>query len=112
MAKNKAKNPDKLGFVRLMAWKSSDISAAWVNQIVLKYLSIYASDTLGINIAVVGSLLFASKILDAFTDIFAGWLVDNTHSRLGKGRPYGCASSVRPSAPFCFLRAARNGATW
>lgn len=71
-----------------MAWKSSDISAAWVNLIVLNYLSIYASDTLGINIAVVGSLLFASKILDAFTDIFAGWLVDNTHSKLGKGRPY------------------------
>ena len=71
-----------------MAWKSSDISAAWVNLIVLNYLSIYASDTLGINIAVVGSLLFASKILDAFTDIFAGWLVDNTHSKLGEGRPY------------------------
>lgn len=88
MAKNKVRNPDKLGFGRLMAWKSSDISAAWVNLIVLNYLSIYASDTLGINIAVVGSLLFASKILDAFTDIFAGWLVDNTHSKLGKGRPY------------------------
>lgn len=88
MGKNKVKNPDKLGFGRLMAWKSSDISAAWVNLIVLNYLSIYASDTLGINIAVVGSLLFASKILDAFTDIFAGWLVDNTHSKLGKGRPY------------------------
>ncbi len=88
MGKNKVKNPDKLGFGRLMAWKSSDISAAWVNVITLNYLSIYASDTLGINIALVGTLLLASKVVDAFTDIFAGWMVDNTHTKLGKGRPY------------------------
>lgn len=89
MANNeKAKNPDRLGFGRLMAWKSSDISAAWVNVIMLNFLSIYASDTLGINIGVVANLLLASKIVDAFTDVFAGWLVDNTHTKLGKGRPY------------------------
>ena len=87
MAK-KQKDPNKLGFGRLMAWKSSDISAAWINLIMLNYLSIYASDTLGINVGVVGTLLLASKFVDAITDMFAGWLVDNTHTKLGKGRPY------------------------
>lgn len=84
----KAKNPDHLGFGRLLAWKSSDISTAWINVIMLNFLSIYASDTLGINIGVVGTLLLASKIVDGITDIFAGWLIDNTHTKLGKGRPY------------------------
>lgn len=88
MAKNKTKNPDKLGFGHLMLWKSSDISAAWVNLITLNFLSLYASDTLGINIGLIGTLLLASKIVDGFTDILAGWLVDNTHTKLGKGRPY------------------------
>lgn len=88
MAKNKVKDPNKLGFGRLMLWKSSDVSAAWVNLIMLNYLSIYASDTLGVNIGLVGTILLASKIVDAITDLFAGWLVDNTHSKLGKGRPY------------------------
>lgn len=88
MGKNKVKDPDKLGFGRLMAFKSSDISAAWINLIMLNYLSIYASDTLGVNVGVVGTLLLVSKIVDGFTDIFAGWLVDNTHTKLGKGRPY------------------------
>lgn len=88
MAKNRTKNTDKLGLGRLMLWKTSDISAAWVNVIMLNFLSIYASDTLGINIGLIGTLLLASKIVDGFTDIFAGWLVDNTHTRWGKGRPY------------------------
>ena len=85
---NKKNDPNHLGFGRLMAWKSSDIAMAGLNVIVLGYLSIYCSDTLGIAPAVVGTVLMVSKIIDAFTDIFAGWLVDNTHTKLGKGRPY------------------------
>lgn len=84
----KVRNPDKLGLGRLLLWKSSDISAAWVNVITLNFLSLYCSDTLGINIGVVSTLLLASKIMDGFTDVFAGWLVDNTHTKWGKGRPY------------------------
>lgn len=88
MGNSKPKNADRLGLGRLLVWKSSDVTAAWVNVIMLNYLSIYASDTLGINIGLVGTMLLASKIIDGFTDIFAGWLVDNTHTKLGKGRPY------------------------
>lgn len=88
MAKIKSKDPNRLGMGRLLLWKSSDISAAWVQVITLNFLSIYASDTLGVNIGLVGTLLLASKIVDGFTDIFAGWLVDNTHTKLGKARPY------------------------
>ncbi len=87
----KEKDPNKLGFGRLMAWKSSDVSSGWVNVIMLNYLSIYASDTLGIPLLTVTTLLMASKFVDAFTDLFAGWLVDNTHTKLGKGRPYDLA---------------------
>lgn len=86
--KKKEKKPNHLGIGHLALWKSSEVSAAWVNLIVLSYLSIYASDTLGLNVGLLGMLLMGSKMLDAVTDIFAGWLVDNTHTKLGKGRPY------------------------
>lgn len=88
MAKNKRKDPNHLGFGRLMLWKSSDISAGWVNVIMLNYLSMYASDFLGLDIGLVGVLLFASKLLDGLVDFFIGWLVDNTHTPWGKARPY------------------------
>ena len=84
----KAQDPNRLTFKHFMLWKSSDISQAWVSVIMLNFLSLYASDTLGINIGLVGTLLLVSKIIDAITDIFAGWLIDNTHTRWGKGRPY------------------------
>lgn len=86
--KEKVQKADRLGFGRLMLWKSSDVSVGWINVIVLNYLSIYASDTLGLNIGVVATILMASKVVDAVTDILAGWLVDNTHTKWGKGRPY------------------------
>ena len=86
--KKKAQDPNHLGFGRLLAFKSSDVVAAWVNLIALNYLSVYASDTLGISVMTVGTLLLISKIVDAFTDVFAGWLVDNTHTKLGTGRTY------------------------
>ena len=57
MARNKGKDPNKLGFGRLMAFKSSDIVAAWINLIMLNYLSIYASDTLGVNLLTVSRLM-------------------------------------------------------
>ncbi len=84
----RVKKENHLGVGHLALWKTSEISAAWINLIVLSYLTIYASDTLGLNVALVGTLLMASKILDSVTDLFAGWLVDNTHTKLGKGRPY------------------------
>lgn len=87
-AKKQKDTANRVGLLKLLAFKSSDISAAWVQLIMLNYLSIFASDTLGVDIAVVGTLLLASKIVDAFTDILAGIIIDNTHTKLGKGRPY------------------------
>lgn len=84
----KKHHQNHLGVGRLLAWKSSDISQGWVSILMLNFLSMYASDTLGVNIGIVGSLLMFSKIVDAITDLLAGWLVDNTHTRWGKGRPY------------------------
>ena len=84
MARNKVKDPNHLSFGRLMAWKSSDISAGWVNVIMLNYLSMYASDFLGLNIGLVGVMLFVSKLMDGLVDFFIGWLVDNTKTPWGR----------------------------
>ena len=95
---------NRVGFGKLLAFKSSDISAAWVQLIMLNYLSIFASDTLGVDIMVVGTLLLASKIVDAFTDILAGIIVDNTHTKIGKGRPYEiCIVGMTICAAFLFF---------
>lgn len=84
----KKTNPNRLPVWKVFAWQTSPISAGAV-AIIMGYLMMYCTDVLGMSAVLVGSLLMASKLFDGITDLIAGWLVENTHSKLGKGRPYG-----------------------
>lgn len=78
----------KLPVGKFFAWKSRDVSVASITVIVTGYLSIFCTDTLGMEPAVVGMVLLISKFVDVITDFIAGYMVDNTNTKLGKGRPY------------------------
>ena len=84
---NKEKNPNRLPVGKFFAWKSRDISTG-SNAIVMGYLMIFCTNTLGMPAGLVGTLLAASKIFDGISDLFAGYIIDNTHTRWGKARPY------------------------
>ena len=58
----------------------------WAN--INTFLMIFYTDVFGISAAAAGSMLFAIKILNAFTDPFIGAAADRTKSRFGKFRPY------------------------
>ena len=90
--KNKEKNVpygarEKMPLWYSLAWSSRGISAA-LNVILIGYVSFYASDVLGLNIGIIGTLLLVSKVVDAFTDLGMGYLIDKTHTKWGKARPY------------------------
>ncbi len=84
----KAVNQDKMPWGRFLAWKTRDVALAAVTVIINGYMLLYCSDTLGLSTATVGLLMMVSKLFDGVTDVFAGYLVDNTHSKWGKARPY------------------------
>lgn len=77
----------KVGAKRMICWNSSAISSGCM-MMIMGYLSIYCTDTMGIPAVLVGTLLAASKFFDGFTDLIAGYIVDNTNTKLGRGRPY------------------------
>ena len=87
MGKVKTSNPDKVPVGKLFAWQTRPISLGAIT-IIFGYLSLYCTDMLGMPAALVGTLLMVSKIFDGITDLIAGWIVDNTNTKLGKGRPY------------------------
>jgi len=72
---------------KFFAWKSRDVSLAAIT-IVMMYLTIFCTDTLGLSSALVGTLLMVSKVFDGITSLFAGLIIDNTNTRWGKARPY------------------------
>ncbi|MDR2477380.1 MAG: MFS transporter [Treponema sp.] len=71
----------------VLAWNSRALSVA-IGTVVLMQLTYYSTEVAGLGAALVGTLFLASKILDGFTDLIAGFIIDKTNTRLGKGRPY------------------------
>src|SRR5689334_3709825 len=58
----------------------------WTN--IATFLMIFYTDVFGISAAAAGSMLFAIKITNAFTDPVIGATADRTNTRFGKFRPY------------------------
>ncbi|MBT1003416.1 glucuronide transporter [Paenarthrobacter sp. DKR-5] len=53
------------------------------------FLLLYYTDVAGISAAAAGTLLLVVRVFDAFSDVFAGRLVDRAYSkRFGKFRPF------------------------
>ncbi|WP_168708183.1 MFS transporter [Actinomyces procaprae] len=80
-------DPDYVSWPVRLGWSARALSLA-ANVIILGYFSLYATDTLGMSPALLGTLMLASKLFDGFTDLFAGWVIDRTHTRWGRARPY------------------------
>ena len=83
----KAPKEKGVGFGTLAAWSLRPASTG-VAIMIIGYLTVFAVNTMKMSPALIGSLLLASKLVDGVTDLFAGYIVDNTHTRWGKGRPY------------------------
>ena len=72
---------------RGFAWSSRSFSLS-VDSMLLMYLTYFCSDTLGLNLGVIGTMLLVAKIVDTATNFIFAYLVDNLHLKGGKGRPY------------------------
>lgn len=73
------------GFTPLWITRTISLSISWS---VAGFVTYYSTEALGLNIAIIGMLLLASKILDAVSNFVIAYIVDNSHSRWGKGRPW------------------------
>ncbi|MCH5464360.1 MFS transporter [Levilactobacillus tujiorum] len=67
---------------------ATDMAGNLIWQIVGLYLLFYYTTVVGISPAFVGTLFFVVRIIDAFDGVVYGFLIDHTHSKYGKARPY------------------------
>ena len=87
MSRTRKENLDRVGIGKFWAWQTQGLSSS-ANVIILGFVSIYCTNIMNMPPALVGMLLMGSKVVDAVTDLLAGYLVDKTNTKLGKGRPY------------------------
>ena len=93
----KTKEKTYLNWYNKIGYGSGDIAGNVVYALLSAFVMIFLTDTVGMNAGIVGSLIAVSKLFDGVSDIFFGSLIDKTHTKMGKARPwmlygyFGCA---------------------
>lgn len=85
----KIQNPNaKLSFIERLAYGLGDYSGNLIYSSISSFLLVYYVSVLGVDAAVAASIMAVSKIFDGVSDLIMGRIVDKTHSKWGKARPW------------------------
>ena len=71
-----------------IGYGSGDVAGNVVYTFLTSFVMFYLTDTVGLNLGIVGTLIAVSKVLDAITDLLFGRIMDRTHTKMGKARPW------------------------
>lgn len=71
-----------------VAYGSGDLASNCGYALISSFVMLYLTNAVGLNSAVIGTLMMASKLLDGVSDIFFGGLMDKTKSKMGQARPW------------------------
>lgn len=100
----------KISKKTLIFWPTRTIATS-VFAALLGYVTFFATDFLGISAVTAGVIFMVSKIFDGVTDIIAGYIIDHSHFKLGKGRPYELALIGYGAAMIALFSAPKMGMT-
>lgn len=78
----------KLKFREKLAFGMGDFGGNFCFSFLTSFALIYFTDIAGANAAAVATLLAVAKCFDGVTDLIMGSIIDHTHSRMGKARPW------------------------
>ena len=79
---------DRLAPAQYLGYASGDVANNLTFTLVSMFLLVYYTDVVRIAAGAAGAILFVARVWGAFTDVFAGRMVDKTTTRWGRFRPY------------------------
>lgn len=86
---NKGKSAsDALSLSVRLGYGSGDVACNIVFGMISTLLTLFYTDYVGISPVVVGMVMLVSRIFDGTSDVIMGIIVNKTHSKWGKARPY------------------------
>lgn len=83
-----------------IGYGSGDVAGNVVYAFLSAFVMFYLTDTVGMSMGMVGTLMAISKMFDGVSDFFFGNLIDKTNTKMGKARPWmlygyiGCAVAL------------------
>ena len=84
----------KLGWGERIAYGLGDYAGNLVYSFMSAFLLVYYTEVCGMNAATAASVMAISRIFDGISDLIMGRIVDKTHSKWGKARPWLIRSSI------------------
>jgi GPH family glycoside/pentoside/hexuronide:cation symporter len=78
----------RLKFREKLAFGLGDFGGNFCFSFLTSFAMIYFTDIAGSNVAAIAFLLMIAKCFDGITDLIMGHLLDHTHSKMGKARPW------------------------
>lgn len=94
MEKKEGRLPDigaagvKLPWKTRFAYGCGDTACNVVFGMISTVLTLFYTDYVGVGAATVGMVMLLSRVFDGFSDVIMGFIVEKTHSRWGKSRPW------------------------
>lgn len=104
-----ANKPISIG--RQLMYSFSDLASNPIYTIMMSFLTFFYTDVLGVNPALIGTLLLFCKVFDGVTDIAAGSIVERTHTKNGSARPWVLRTMVPLSVSLVLLFTVPNCGT-
>lgn len=69
-----------------IAYGGGDLASNLILVLTSTFVTFFYTDALGLNPAIIGTLMMFSRVFDGFTDIFMGFVMDQVKSKHGKAR--------------------------
>ena len=82
-------NPSsKLTFLERFGYGVGDYAGNLIYSLISAFLLVYYTNVIGASAAAAASIIAISKIFDGISDLAMGYIIDHTHSKFGKARPW------------------------
>lgn len=87
----------------IISYGMADFGQTAVIQFSSMYLLFFYTDILAVSAALIGTIFVFSRLWDAINDPIMGLIVDHTHTRFGRCRPYLIPTSVALTLFLCIV---------
>ena len=99
---------EKIGKLEMFSFGCGEISTNILFSITTVILTFFYTDVVGVSAAAVGAIIGVSQVFNGASDIVAGFIVDRTHSKYGRARPWLLYMSIPYAITFVLLMTVPN----
>ena len=98
---------EKISLKERFSYGLGDLACNLMFQLITAYLMFFYTDVAGIGLGAISLIMLVARVVDAVTDPMMGVVIDKTHTKWGKARPYVLWNHQRFHVPGAEFR--RNG---